>query len=176
MFSRIGLVRLSDMHVEFWGAAQVVTGSKHLIHFQGKRLLLDCGIFQGRRKDAFRENRELPFDAQSVDAVILSQCAYRSQWKPSVTCAWWIQGPDLCQHRQREIWPFTCCSTRPKSKNRMCATSIRSVLKMARHFLSHSMSKKTPFERFSRCGVKIFIPPLSRCPACNVAFILQGTC
>ena len=60
------------MKVEFWGAAQTVTGSKHLIDFQGKKLLLDCGIFQGRRKEAFRKNRELPFEAASIDAVILS--------------------------------------------------------------------------------------------------------
>ena len=60
------------MKVEFWGAAQTVTGSKHLIHFQGKQLLLDCGIYQGRRKEAFRRNRELPFDASQVDAVVLS--------------------------------------------------------------------------------------------------------
>ena len=60
------------MKVEFWGAAQTVTGSKHLIDFQGKRLLLDCGIFQGKRKEAFRKNRELPFDATSIDAVVLS--------------------------------------------------------------------------------------------------------
>ena len=60
------------MKVEFWGAAQTVTGSKHLIHFQGKKLLLDCGIFQGKRKDAFKKNRELPFQAKQVDAVVLS--------------------------------------------------------------------------------------------------------
>lgn len=60
------------MKVEFQGAAQTVTGSKHLIHFRGKRLLLDCGIFQGQRKDAFERNRNLPFDPKSIDAVILS--------------------------------------------------------------------------------------------------------
>ena len=60
------------MKVEFWGAAQTVTGSKHLIHFQGKRLLLDCGIYQGKRKLAFKRNRELPFEAKKVDAVVLS--------------------------------------------------------------------------------------------------------
>ncbi len=60
------------MKVEFHGAARTVTGSKHLIHFQGKQLLLDCGIYQGRRKEAFRKNRNLPFDAKSLDAVVLS--------------------------------------------------------------------------------------------------------
>lgn len=60
------------MKVEFHGAAQTVTGSKHLIHFQGKKLLLDCGIFQGKRKESFRKNREMPFDPKTLDAVVLS--------------------------------------------------------------------------------------------------------
>ncbi len=60
------------MKVEFWGAAQTVTGSMHLVHYRGKRLLLDCGLYQGRRKDAFRRNQNLPFEASDVDAVVLS--------------------------------------------------------------------------------------------------------
>ncbi len=58
--------------VEFWGAAQTVTGSKHLVYFEGRQLLLDCGIYQGKRKEAFHKNRDLPFDARKLDAVVLS--------------------------------------------------------------------------------------------------------
>lgn len=60
------------MKVEFCGAAQTVTGSMHLVHWQGKRLLLDCGLYQGHRKLAFEINRKLPFPAGSIDAVVLS--------------------------------------------------------------------------------------------------------
>lgn len=60
------------MKVEFWGAAQTVTGSMHLVHWGGKRLLLDCGLYQGRRKLAFEINRRLPYDAKEIDAVVLS--------------------------------------------------------------------------------------------------------
>lgn len=60
------------MRLEFWGAARDVTGSMHLLEVGGRRLLLDCGLYQGRRKDAFERNRRLPFDARSIDAVILS--------------------------------------------------------------------------------------------------------
>ncbi len=60
------------MKVEFWGAAQTVTGSMHLVHWQGKRLLLDCGLYQGQRKLAFELNRRLPFNAREIDAVVLS--------------------------------------------------------------------------------------------------------
>ena len=60
------------MKVQFWGAAQTVTGSMHLIHHAGRQILLDCGLYQGRRKIAFEKNKELPFAADKVDAVILS--------------------------------------------------------------------------------------------------------
>lgn len=60
------------MKVQFWGAAQTVTGSMHMVHVAGKKILLDCGLYQGKRKIAFEKNRSLPFDPKSVDAVVLS--------------------------------------------------------------------------------------------------------
>jgi metallo-beta-lactamase family protein len=60
------------MKLTFWGAAGTVTGSMHLLEAGGKRYLLDCGLYQGRRKDADQKNRHLPFPAASIDAVILS--------------------------------------------------------------------------------------------------------
>jgi metallo-beta-lactamase family protein len=60
------------MKVTFLGAAQTVTGSMHLVTTQRASVLLDCGLFQGPRREAARRNRELPFDASSVDAVVLS--------------------------------------------------------------------------------------------------------
>jgi metallo-beta-lactamase family protein len=60
------------MKVQFWGAAGTVTGSMHLLEANGHKILLDCGLYQGRRKDAFKRNRELPFDAADIDAVVLS--------------------------------------------------------------------------------------------------------
>ncbi len=61
-----------SIRVTFWGAAGEVTGSMHLLEAAGARILLDGGLFQGRRAEAARKNRELPFDARRIDAVILS--------------------------------------------------------------------------------------------------------
>ena len=58
--------------VTFWGAARTVTGSMHQLTAAGKTILLDCGLFQGPRSESFRRNREFPFRAKDVDAVILS--------------------------------------------------------------------------------------------------------
>ena len=60
------------MKITFWGAAGEVTGSMHLVESGGQRFLLDCGLNQGRRKEAERKNRTLPFPASSIDAVVLS--------------------------------------------------------------------------------------------------------
>jgi metallo-beta-lactamase family protein len=60
------------MKIHFHGAAQTVTGSQHLLEINGHKLLLECGLYQGKRKEAFNRNRHFHFDPSSVDAVILS--------------------------------------------------------------------------------------------------------
>lgn len=60
------------MKITFWGAAKTVTGSLHIVEAQGGRYLLDCGLYQGHRKEAEERNRNFPFKGGSVDAVILS--------------------------------------------------------------------------------------------------------
>jgi metallo-beta-lactamase family protein len=61
------------MKITFYGAAQTVTGSKHLITTEGgKNLLLDCGLFQGRGSETESLNRHFGFDPTTIDYLILS--------------------------------------------------------------------------------------------------------
>ncbi|MBH0207217.1 MAG: MBL fold metallo-hydrolase, partial [Nitrospira sp.] len=60
------------MKLSFYGAARSVTGSRHLLEAPGFRLMFDCGMFQGRRQEAFRKNQDLGFDPKSLGAVLLS--------------------------------------------------------------------------------------------------------
>lgn len=60
------------MRIHFHGAARTVTGSQHLIEINGARLLLECGLFQGRRADTYERSRKFPYDPRRLDAVILS--------------------------------------------------------------------------------------------------------
>ncbi|MBQ3672413.1 MAG: MBL fold metallo-hydrolase [Kiritimatiellae bacterium] len=60
------------MRITFYGAAQTTTGSMHLVEANGKRILLDCGLYQGHRKEAFEKNRTLPIDPKTINYVILS--------------------------------------------------------------------------------------------------------
>ena len=60
------------MRINFHGAAQTVTGSQHLLEINGHRLLLDCGLYQGRREESYARNLKLSHDPHKVDAVFLS--------------------------------------------------------------------------------------------------------
>jgi metallo-beta-lactamase family protein len=60
------------MNLTFWGAAKTVTGSMHQLLVQNKSYLLDCGLYQGRRKEAEERNRKFPFPCNQISAVMLS--------------------------------------------------------------------------------------------------------
>lgn len=60
------------MKLSFYGAARTVTGSQFVLEANGSRLLIDCGMYQGKRADMYERNRTFRFDPRSVDAVILT--------------------------------------------------------------------------------------------------------
>jgi metallo-beta-lactamase family protein len=60
------------MKITFHGAAETVTGSQHLIEVNGRRILLDCGLYQGKRDESRERNSHFPFDPASVEVLILS--------------------------------------------------------------------------------------------------------
>jgi metallo-beta-lactamase family protein len=60
------------MRLTTYGAARNVTGSKHMLAVGGRNILLDCGLFQGRRSESERRNRTMPFDPASIHAALLS--------------------------------------------------------------------------------------------------------
>ena len=60
------------MHVEFSGAAREVTGSCHILRIGGRTILLDCGLFQGKRSETQQKNLRLPCPIEEIDAIVLS--------------------------------------------------------------------------------------------------------
>ncbi|MCB0791731.1 MAG: MBL fold metallo-hydrolase [Flavobacteriales bacterium] len=61
-----------SIRITFHGAARMVTGSKHLLEVNGRRVLLDCGMFQGEGRESDAKNRHFGFDPRRIDAVVLS--------------------------------------------------------------------------------------------------------
>ena len=60
------------MKWHFLGGADTVTGSKHILETEQAKILFDCGLFQGRRKESNEFNRTLGFDPARIDAMVLS--------------------------------------------------------------------------------------------------------
>ncbi|MFN3134511.1 MAG: MBL fold metallo-hydrolase RNA specificity domain-containing protein [Candidatus Kryptonium sp.] len=60
------------MKIQFIGAVRTVTGSMHLVHANGVKFLLDCGLYQGKRSEARERNENFPFDPKEIDFIILS--------------------------------------------------------------------------------------------------------
>lgn len=60
------------MKLTFHGAVRTVTGSQHLLDVNGYKILLDCGLYQGSRKQTYERNQNLPYNAAEVDCLILS--------------------------------------------------------------------------------------------------------
>lgn len=60
------------MKIHFLGAAQTVTGSQYYLEINGKTLLLECGLYQGKRAESYNYNKSFQFNPRKLDAVILS--------------------------------------------------------------------------------------------------------
>jgi len=60
------------MRLQFYGAAGNTTGSMHVLDFEGFRILLDCGLYQGRRQEYYDRNLNFPFPPESIHSVLLS--------------------------------------------------------------------------------------------------------
>lgn len=56
------------MQIHFFGATRTTTGSMYLLEINGRRLLLECGLFQGKREESIERNRNFPFDPRTLAA------------------------------------------------------------------------------------------------------------
>lgn len=92
------------MKIAFHGAARTVTGSKHLVTLKnGKKLLLDCGMFQGMGKDTDSLNRDFGFEPTEIDAMILSHAHIdHSGLIPRLTSQGY-QGKIFCTDATKEL-------------------------------------------------------------------------
>ncbi len=92
------------MKITFHGAARTVTGSQHLIEVNGNKILLDCGLFQGKRKEAFERNRSEFCPSTEIDCLVLSHahidhsgripCLVKNGFSGSIFCT--SATRDLC--------------------------------------------------------------------------------
>ncbi len=92
------------MKLKFCGAAGTTTGSQHLLEVNGKRILLDCGLYQGSRKHAYEVNCCFPhFDPASVDMVILSHAHIDHSGNLPNLCKSGFTGNIFATHATRDL-------------------------------------------------------------------------
>lgn len=92
------------MKIKFAGAAGGdVTGSRHLITFNGKKILLDCGMFQGKREEEYERNTNFLFDPKEIDAVILSHAHIDHSGALPVLVKQGYSGPIYCTHATKDL-------------------------------------------------------------------------
>ena len=91
------------INLEFHGGARTTTGSMHLVEANGLRILLDCGMEQGHRKEAFENNRRFPFDVASIDAVILSHAHIDHSGKLPMLARQGFRGRVYCTPATRDL-------------------------------------------------------------------------
>ncbi len=63
---------MTHVRLYSYGAVQEVTGSKHILEVDGKKILIDCGMFQGRREETYNKNKNLPFDPKEIEVAFLT--------------------------------------------------------------------------------------------------------
>jgi metallo-beta-lactamase family protein len=87
----------------FWGGVGTVTGSKYLVESGGSRVLVDCGLFQGLRELRERNWEEPPFDARSLDAIVITHAHIdHTGYLPRVV-AQGFAGPVFCSRGTADL-------------------------------------------------------------------------
>ncbi len=125
--------------ITFLGAAGTVTGSKYLIEAEGKRLLVDCGLFEGSKELKQRNWNNLPIDPATIDWVLLTHAHIdHTGYLPRLVHAG-FQRPDLLPTRRRTNFA-SCCSP----IQRTCRKKTRSTPRRKATAATNRLCRFTP--------------------------------
>ena len=91
------------MRVHFFGATRTTTGSLYLLEVNEQKLLLECGLFQGRREESIERNRTFPFDPREVQAVVLSHAHLDHCGNLPNLCRQGFEGSIYCTFATRDL-------------------------------------------------------------------------
>ena len=91
------------MQIHFLGAARTTTGSMYLFEINGKKLLLECGLFQGHREEETARNCCFPFDPRQIDAVVLSHAHMDHAGNLPNLCKQGFAGNIYCTFATRDL-------------------------------------------------------------------------
>src|ERR1035441_6883407 len=147
------------MRIHFLGATRTTTGSLYLFELNGQKLLLECGLFQGRRGESTERNRNFPFDPKRIDAVVLSRAHIDHCGNLPNLCRQGFQGNIYCTFATRDLasimledWPksngMTLHSCRKSAPRRAFRPSSRFIPPRMPTGRSVNLSASTTIARF----------------------------
>lgn len=91
------------MRIHYFGAARTTTGSQYLLEINGQRLLLECGLFQGRREESIERNRQFLFDPKDISAVVVSHAHMDHCGNLPNLCHQGFEGNIYCTFATRDL-------------------------------------------------------------------------
>jgi metallo-beta-lactamase family protein len=91
------------MKIHFLGGARTTTGSMYLLEVNNRRLLMECGLFQGKREESIRRNSKFPFDPAKIDAVVLSHAHIDHSGNLPNLCKQGFRGNIHCTFATRDL-------------------------------------------------------------------------
>ena len=92
-----------DIEIISHGAAREVTGTCHEIRIGDTSILLDCGFFQGKRREAAEKNALFTFDPKKIDAVVLSHAHMDHSGRIPLLYKKGFQGPIYCTYATQDL-------------------------------------------------------------------------
>lgn len=91
------------MRLTVHGAAKTTTGSMYLLEACGKKVLFECGFFQGKRKESMDRNRDFPFKPSEIDVLLLSHAHIDHSGNIPNLVRKGFNGPILCTHATLDL-------------------------------------------------------------------------
>jgi metallo-beta-lactamase family protein len=91
------------MRIHYFGAARTTTGSQYLLEINGQQLLLECGLFQGRREESIERNRQFLFDPKDLSAVVVSHAHMDHCGNLPNLCRQGFEGNIYCTFATRDL-------------------------------------------------------------------------
>jgi metallo-beta-lactamase family protein len=91
------------MQIQFFGAVREVTGSSHLLTVNGKRILLDCGLFQGKREESVKKNNNLKCRPSNIDTVVVSHAHIDHTGNLPSLVKQGFRGQIICTHATKDL-------------------------------------------------------------------------
>lgn len=114
------------MNIQFFGAVRTVTGAQFLIEANETRILLECGLYQGKRSESFEKNRNLPFDASKIDVCVLSHAHIDHSGNLPNLVKSGFRGDIVCTYATRDL-----CSLMLRDSASIQAADIEYINKQA---------------------------------------------